>query len=158
MSLPYCSSTLLKGYITDAEIGTLASPTRSHFSQQLGNDHVVSISRFAAFLLVLVQPSSQYPRREPKSDDSRQECRQVVGNRLVVPSLASGVAVRNRRNACWYARFGFSSWSVATVWEPSGGPRLSPKSDMPWRHQPGHFACGRSSGRASSMATQLHTA
>ena len=54
---------------------------------QNGNDRCASVSRFAAFLLVLVQPSSQRPRREPRSEDIRQPCRQVVRDHPVVPSL-----------------------------------------------------------------------
>ena len=51
-----------------------------------GNEHIASISRFAKFVLVLVQPSSQCPRRQPRSEDMRQPCRQMVRDRLVVPS------------------------------------------------------------------------
>ena len=32
------------------------------------------------------------------------------------------------------------------------------ESGMPWRHQPGRFACGKVSGGASSVATQSHKA
>ena len=54
---------------------------------QNGNDRIDSVWRFAAFLLALVQPSSQCPHREPRSEDIRQPCRQVVRDHPVVPSL-----------------------------------------------------------------------
>ena len=50
-------------------------------------EHIATISRFAPFLLVLIQPPSQRPRRQPKLEHMRQPCRQVVRDNLVVPSL-----------------------------------------------------------------------
>ena len=85
--MPRCSATLLKmGCITHAEIGACLANTVALLSQN-GNDHIASNSRFAPFLLVLLQPSSQCPRRQPRSENMRQPCRQMVHNRLVVPSL-----------------------------------------------------------------------
>ena len=42
--------------------------------------------KLAPFLLVLIQPSSQRPRRQPRMQPVRQQCRQVVRDRPVVPS------------------------------------------------------------------------
>ena len=82
-----CSATLLKmGCITDAEIGTPASPTRSPFSRRVGTSTSQASRGSRPFLLVVIQPSSQCPRREPRLEDIRQPCRQVVHDHPVVPS------------------------------------------------------------------------
>ena len=73
-------------------------------------------------------------------------------------SAQSTTQSRRSRDGWWYARFDFAGSTAATASAPSVGALLSPKSDMPWRHQPGRFACGKSSGGASSVATQLHRA
>ena len=62
-------------------INTAALPSQN------GNEHIASISRFTAFPLVVIQPSSQCPRREPRLEDMRQPCRQVVRDHPVVPFL-----------------------------------------------------------------------
>ena len=53
---------------------------------QNGNETSQASRGSRPFLLVVIQPSSQCPRREPRLEDMRQPCHQVVRDHPVVPS------------------------------------------------------------------------
>ena len=64
-----------------------AASTRPHFSRRMGMSTSQASRGSWPFLLVVIQPSSQCPRREPRLEDMRQPRRQVVRDHPVVPSL-----------------------------------------------------------------------
>ena len=89
--MPCCSATRLKMGLHHRR------GNQDALLSQNGNDRYASISRFAAFLLVLVQPSSQCPHREPRLEDIRQPCRQVVRDYPVVPRPLARALCCDRR-------------------------------------------------------------
>ena len=87
--MPCCSATLLKmGCITLAEIGTPALPTRSHLSRRMGMSTSQASRCWRPSFLLSCRPSSNSPRRQPRTEEHvRKPGRQVLRDRLVVPSL-----------------------------------------------------------------------
>ena len=104
---PCCSATPSRiGCITRADIRDACLTNPAARPPQDGYQQIASISRLACFLLVLAQPSSQRPRRPFWSERKREPCRQVILDRLVVPSFQEA---KQCVDGWWCARFGFTS-------------------------------------------------
>ena len=131
---------------------------------QNGNEHIAGISRWAPLLLVVLEPSPDGPRRQLRLEHMRKPSRQVLRDRLVVPSLQEAqlcvIHLPIPQVSRWLVVSSLRpiGSSVASASAASGGTPCSSKSVMPWRHHAGRFLGGKVSGSSRSEATHSHKA